>query len=114
MSTPVKDRVKSIQKSQEIADKFMLLITEEIKSWTGEDDPSEHIYLLAHIAGIINSKICITLEGYGKVYGIPKLTCEEAFRWSSVISKEFIKTDRHLLKEIIDSANESKEQNNEQ
>jgi hypothetical protein len=88
----VKDKVISLVKANEISVKIMKIISEETKNFHPDDDPAEQIYLACHILGNLKSKILISLEGYGKIYGISNMTIKSINEWISNISNEYLKS----------------------
>jgi hypothetical protein len=94
----VADKEKSLKKADEIAIKILDLITEETKDFQCEDDPAEHSYLAVHAMGNIIARICMSLEGYGNIYGIPNMTSDAIQSWIHIISNEYLKINKELHK----------------
>ncbi len=86
----VKDKELTLLKADEIASMIIKLIGEETKNFHPEDDPAEQIYLGCHVLGNLYAKILISLEGYGKIYGIANLSIKSIGEWVDQISKEYI------------------------
>jgi len=86
----VKNKESTINKANEIASKLLKMIAEDTKDFNCEDDPAEQIYLISHVMGNLLAKSCLSLEEYGKIYGILDLTYESILRWINLITKETI------------------------
>src|SRR5260221_11266 len=86
----VENKLNSLEKANDISSKLLSFITEETKNFDCSDDPAEQIYLGCHIAGNLIAKICISLQGYGKIYGINKMTSDFTLQYISSIAKEHI------------------------
>jgi hypothetical protein len=87
----VENKEASLNKANEIASKLITFISTEMKSFECEDDPAEQIYVGVHTVGILIAKLCFSLNEYGKIYGIPKLTVKAVHEWVAEIAKENIK-----------------------
>lgn len=90
----VQDKESSITLANEISAKLLSIITEEVKNYNLSEDPAEQIYLGSHIIGSLFAKVALALEGYGKIYNIPKLTTDTISDWINVIAKENIKLNK--------------------
>lgn len=93
----VANKEKSLEKANDIARQIIKFIGEETKNFDCEDDPAEQIYLACHIMGNLLAKTCISLESYGKIYGISNLTYASISEWINVIASENIKLNTNLL-----------------
>ncbi len=92
----VADKQRSILKADEVSAKIINIIMEETRDYPCDDDPAEQIYLATHIMGSLLAKISISLESYGKTFGIPNLTCEYMGGWINKIAEEHIKANWEL------------------
>jgi hypothetical protein len=86
----VENKELTIEKANDISSKLILMISSESKSFVCEDDPAEQIYLGCHILGSLLAKVCISLEGYGQIYGIKNLNKESIMEWINKIANENI------------------------
>lgn len=87
----VEDKLKTIEKAKEISSKFFKIINDEVKEFKCDDDPAEQMYLASHIAGIFLSQVCVAMDSYGKIYGIPNLNFSVVKEWINIIADENIK-----------------------
>jgi len=92
----VRDKAASLAKANEVTGKILAIITNESKDFITEDDPSENIYLAIHILGNLFAKVCISLEGFGKIYNIPNLTSESIKEWIDVVVLEYLKINETI------------------
>ena len=82
----VKDKALTLERANEISDYLLnQLVKKSIESMDG-DDPADQIYLAAHIFGQLLCKIALSIEGYGKVYGITGMDAIEFMSWVKEIS----------------------------
>lgn len=95
----VSDKEASLKKANEISNKILALIIEEIKNFSCDDDPAEQIYLECHVVGNLLAKICISLENFGETYSIPNLSTKSINEWINIIAEENIKFNRSLMKQ---------------
>lgn len=94
----VENKDLTLQKANDIANNLLQFIGKESKEFNCEDDPAEHIYLMLHIAAILNSKICMVLEEQGKTYGIDKLTCQAVKSWIEAIGEEYLDANKEIIR----------------
>lgn len=87
----VRDKKASIVKANEVASKIITMILQESESFIVEAEPAENIYLAVHIVGNLISKICMSLEGFGKIYAIPNMNSKAIKTWIDLIAKEHLK-----------------------
>ena len=90
----VKDKEATLKVANEMVNKMLFLMSEEVRKIKFDDDPAEQIYLVTHIIAIMTSKVSMLIEGYGKTYGIENLTCEESYSWIDNIAKEIIANNK--------------------
>lgn len=89
----VENQTATIERANEISNQLTSVINKEVKKFVN-NDPAEHIYLICHTAANFLARMCLTLEGYGTIYGIANLTLDEIFKWIEAISKEHIKENK--------------------
>ena len=90
----VENKELTLNKANEIASKLLKIIIEDTKDFNCQDDPAEQIYLISHIIGNLLNKSCLSLEEYGKIYGIENLTFESILEWITLITKEIVKVGK--------------------
>lgn len=90
----VKNKEASICKANEMATKLLGLIVKESQQFNCEDDPAEQIYLGIHCIGNLIAKICISIEGYSKIYGIPNSEPDYIKECINDITNEYLKINR--------------------
>lgn len=86
----VENKEETLKKANEVSTKILSLIIKETKDFFCDDDPAEQIYLGCHIVGGLLTKMCISLEEYGKIYGIPNLDIKKVKEFINTISDEYI------------------------
>lgn len=86
----VENKEATLNKANEISSKLLKIIIEDTKDFNCEDDPAEQIYLISHVIGNLLAKSCLSLEEYGKIYGIENLTYDSILEWITLITKEMI------------------------
>ena len=86
----VENQTATIEHANEISNQLTSVINKEVKKFVS-NDPAEHIYLVCHTAANFLARMCLTLEGYGTIYGISNLTLDEIFKWVEAIAREHIK-----------------------
>lgn len=100
----VKDKQATLEFANKLANHLIQEMAERAQKFYGDNDPAEHIYLMCHTLGNLTAKMCIALEGYGKVYGIPSLTASVVNATIDSIKNalvDFNKEQTHYKKETM-------------
>lgn len=95
----VEDKEYTLKKANEISSIVIKLIMRKLKKLNIADDPAEQTYITCHIMGILNSKICLGLEGYGKIYSIPNMDRKAIYKWIERITEENINLNSNINEE---------------
>lgn len=90
----IENQEEARNKANKISDELLTRICKDAADFGSTDDPAEKIYFLAHLTGQIVAKVCISLEEYGKIYGIENFSSESIHEWIKVITKEIIKLNK--------------------
>lgn len=92
----VKDKQKTIERSNDISKKIITLIQNESLAYDYHDDPAEITYLNIHVLGNLISKMCIVLERYAEIYVIEKMDRKRVYEWIKMISREYLKASENF------------------
>jgi len=98
----VKDKQSTIVKANEVSTKLIEKMNALTIDFDCDDDPAEQIYLACHIVGSLTAKICLSLHGYGKTYGIPKMNYNNINDWIESITKEYIRSNKKTFMDTLD------------
>lgn len=85
----LEDKEDIREKANEITNKLFKLINKEAAS-ENLQAPQQSVYLLIHVAALLNAKICIATEGFGKTYNVDKLDITSVFDWLMSHTKTYI------------------------
>lgn len=87
----VKNQEEIYQRADEITNKILLNIKDISADAETPDDPAESIYLLIHIISLLTAKVCVTLNGYGKTYGIDNFDIIAIREWIGRYTSTYLK-----------------------
>lgn len=93
----VKDKQETLDRASIISNKVIEFLINEMKNFNLDDDPAEYIYLWIHTIASIFAKLCVSLDGYGKIYVIPNLDINKIYEWVNLITKEYIELNKDFL-----------------
>jgi hypothetical protein len=86
----VEDKEKTIQKADEIAIEALKFISKQMEEYSCIDDPAEQVYLAVHTIGNLTARMCETLDGYSKTYGIERMDKKTVLKWINAIIKAYM------------------------
>lgn len=87
----IKDQKASLDIANNIKNKVLALINNEMKELKIEDDPAENVYIAGHTIAIILVSIIASLEEYGKTYGVNNFDRKQIKKWIDTIYDEYFK-----------------------
>jgi hypothetical protein len=95
----VKDKIETLKRAEILSADLMTYVGKRCIESSSEydDDPAEHIYMSVHAIGMLCTRLALTLEEYGKIYGIENLTAEKIAEWLSLVISEHIEFNRKPL-----------------
>jgi len=80
--------------ANEIAIKFLDIITDAAKSPENIGAPREQILFGCHVVANLFARMCMVLEGYGQLNNIEKLDIPHTITLINKITKEYIKANK--------------------
>lgn len=93
----VANKEKSIALANELSKKLLAIMTEELKNFDCPDDPAEQVYLGVHTVAALFARVCISIDNFGRIYGIPKMTPEIIISWINSVAKEHIELNKEII-----------------
>lgn len=81
--------------ANQISDKLLLLVKDNVTNPAINDDPAESIYLMLHTLSSFLAKSITTLCAYRKIYGIEKLCSEDIMDWVFRDTKHYLELIKH-------------------
>lgn len=85
----LEDKEEIREKADEITNKLFEVIKKESAAEELQS-PNQSVYLLVHIAALLNAKVCIATEGFGKSYDIENLNTSHVYDWIMSHTKTYI------------------------
>lgn len=97
MSDLEEDNSKKVREAASVVSQVLIKnLQEECEKKTNCGTPAEQIYLMSDSLAILTASICMSLDGFGKTYGIKGLSASSIYDYIQDLTKKMIEIHNNI------------------